>query len=393
MEEHITSLRAMITKQEILLGKLEQEQEQNWRVWDNMAQDLSECRIKRERIALSELRTELGKILVSGEELRIAKKSSQFGRRVFDDDRVDNLRERLAIPLSHEDVSTRQAGGKQDVVYIETFKALEKAQEVFGFDMGMEIKAEPSILHQQGNKIVMRSIVRITLVNGCYHEDVGIGISMLSDQAEAIRMASKASVSDAIKRTLQHFGPALGSCLRDKDWVTTDLVPAVAASRGTNSMYKTRSQTSNENTKRGRYHETAGDSGGGRPPNTSVETFNPPPQRSKSPVHRIYPTAVDQQNAPRMVGNSTDDIRRVEEIRKIENDRTGKFPEVEMSKRDIYHSSPEYLQAGVANPSFSKISEPSNSTSNEKRIDVVTALLGSTEDDEATLAFLREIDA
>ena len=52
--------------------------------------------------------------------------------------------------------------------------------------------------------------------NGCFHEDVGVSSSNLSDPIEAIKVATKASVSDGIKRALQHFGPALGSCLRDK---------------------------------------------------------------------------------------------------------------------------------------------------------------------------------
>ena len=55
---------------------------------------------------------------------------------------------------------------------------------------------------------------------------------MMNDPVEAVKMATKACVSDSIKRTLQHFGPALGSCLRDKEWVSTDLAPAVMANRG-----------------------------------------------------------------------------------------------------------------------------------------------------------------
>ena len=77
----------------------------------------------------------------------------------------------------------------------------------------------------------MKAIVRVTLANGCYHEDVGIGSSTLPDPVEAVKVASKGCVSDSIKRTLQHFGPALGSCLRDKEWVSTDLMNSRATGK------------------------------------------------------------------------------------------------------------------------------------------------------------------
>ena len=120
--------------------------------------------------------------------------------------------------------------------------------------MSLEIRGEPSLIFQQNNKIVMKAIVRITLANGCFHEDVGIGVSVLSDPSDAIRMAAKAAVSDSIKRTLQHFGPALGSCLRDKEWVSSDLTPAVQASRG--SASKSKHHASDDTAKRPRYDQT-----------------------------------------------------------------------------------------------------------------------------------------
>jgi len=112
------------------LKQLEQEQNESWRTWDQAQRELSQIQINRERIQLNELRAELNKTLVAYNESKIVQQALPFGKRVFSTERAEELQRRLAIPLSHDDVSTRQAPGRQDVVYIETFKALEKAQEV-----------------------------------------------------------------------------------------------------------------------------------------------------------------------------------------------------------------------------------------------------------------------
>jgi DNA recombination protein Rad52 len=164
------------------------------------------------------LEIDLKEAVCSFHETEMARKSVEFGKREFSGSRFEEIQKRLAVPLGVDDVATRQAGGKSTVAYLETFKALEKAQEVFGFDLSLEIKSMPTLMHQQNGKTAMRAVVRATLSNGCFHEDIGVGLSTLPDVAEAMRMAAKAAVSDSIKRTLQHFGPALGSCLKDKDF-------------------------------------------------------------------------------------------------------------------------------------------------------------------------------
>ncbi len=112
------------------------------------------------------------------------------------------------------------------MAYLETHKAIEKAREIFGLeDLSIEVRSEPTVLVQStaaGGKssVCMKAVVRVTLSNGCFHEDVGVSSSTMGDAVEAAKMAAKACVSDGIKRALQHLGPALGSCLKDKEFVS-----------------------------------------------------------------------------------------------------------------------------------------------------------------------------
>ena len=143
-----------------------------------------------------------------------------YGLRTFSSERAKTIEDSLKVPLKREDVSTRLGGGRQEIIYLETHKAIDLARDIFGDDLAIEIRGEPAVLLENtanGRKTTcVRSIVRVTLANGCFHEDVGVSSSNLTDPVEAIKVATKASVSDGIKRALQHFGPALGSCLRDK---------------------------------------------------------------------------------------------------------------------------------------------------------------------------------
>ena len=78
------------------------------------------------------------------------------------------------------------------------------------------------------------AIVRITLQDGCYHEDVGCGSGenirgkasaldkvrppFLPTRPILIIEAKKEAVTDATKRALKTFGNVLGNCLYDKEY-------------------------------------------------------------------------------------------------------------------------------------------------------------------------------
>jgi DNA repair and recombination protein RAD52 len=63
------------------------------------------------------------------------------------------------------------------------------------------------------------AVVRVSLKDGTYHEDVGYGISENKNKGIAIENAKKEAVSDARKRALRLFGNALGNCIYDKEHI------------------------------------------------------------------------------------------------------------------------------------------------------------------------------
>lgn len=131
-----------------------------------------------------------------------------------------DIEARLLVPLNPDQVLTRPGQGGAKVVYIDTHTAVQQARAVFGEDgFTVEVKVPPAVLFQGNGRVCVQAVVRVTLANGCFHEDVGVSTSTLPDPAEALKQACKSSVSDATKRALQHFGPALGGCLRDPQFV------------------------------------------------------------------------------------------------------------------------------------------------------------------------------
>lgn len=63
-------------------------------------------------------------------------------------------------------------------------------------------------------------IVRVTLRDGTYHEDIGYGhIENCKGKAAAFEKAKKEGTTDALKRTLRNFGNVLGNCIYDKDYL------------------------------------------------------------------------------------------------------------------------------------------------------------------------------
>ncbi|KAJ1551057.1 DNA repair protein rad52 [Nowakowskiella sp. JEL0078] len=63
-------------------------------------------------------------------------------------------------------------------------------------------------------------IMRVTLTDGTYHEDVGFGSAdNAKSKGAALEKAKKEASTDALKRTLRLFGNALGNCVHDKDYL------------------------------------------------------------------------------------------------------------------------------------------------------------------------------
>jgi DNA repair and recombination protein RAD52 len=64
-------------------------------------------------------------------------------------------------------------------------------------------------------------IVRVSLRDGTFHEDVGYGhIENCKGKAAAFEKAKKEGTTDALKRALKNFGNVLGNCIYDKDYLS-----------------------------------------------------------------------------------------------------------------------------------------------------------------------------
>lgn len=100
------------------------------------------------------------------------------------------------------------------------------ANEIFGFSgwsstvQSLSIDQEEMTADGKFN-ISMSAIVRITLQDGAFREDVGYGqIANSPSRASAYEKVKKEAVTDSMKRALKAFGPALGNCCYDKDYLT-----------------------------------------------------------------------------------------------------------------------------------------------------------------------------
>jgi DNA repair and recombination protein RAD52 len=133
-------------------------------------------------------------------------------------------------------------------VYVESWKAIELANGIFGFNgwsssiveitpdfvrlpwflfffffldfaEGLTKKLPHQIDEVQGKfRVGITAVVRVTLKDGTSHEDVGFGIGENRIKGEAIQKAKKEAVSDARKRALRLFGNGLGNTIYDREY-------------------------------------------------------------------------------------------------------------------------------------------------------------------------------
>ncbi|SPN97492.1 related to Double Strand Break repair protein mus-11 [Cephalotrichum gorgonifer] len=139
---------------------------------------------------------------------------------------IATLQSRLEKQLGPEYISSRAGPGGQKVHYIAAEKCIALANEVFGFNgwssaiqnITMDFVDE----HPQTMRVSLglSVIVRVTLRDGTYHEDLGYGhIENCKGKAAAFEKAKKEGTTDALKRALKNFGNVLGNCLYDKEYL------------------------------------------------------------------------------------------------------------------------------------------------------------------------------
>lgn len=134
----------------------------------------------------------------------------------------NRIQNQLNKVLGPEYVSFRPGGGGQNVSYIEGWKALNLANEIFGFNGWSSelVNIQVDFLDSLGSGRVslgLSVVVRITIRDGTYHEDFGYGfLENAKNKAVAFEKCKKEAFTDGLKRCLRCFGNVLGNCLYDK---------------------------------------------------------------------------------------------------------------------------------------------------------------------------------
>lgn len=139
---------------------------------------------------------------------------------------IATIASKLDKQLGPEYISSRAGPGGAQVHYLSAEKCIGLANEVFGFNgwsssiQNIMVDFADENPQTQRSSIGVTVIVRVTLRDGTYHEDVGYGsIKNATDKAMAFEKAKKEGTTDGLKRALRNFGNVLGNCVYDKEFV------------------------------------------------------------------------------------------------------------------------------------------------------------------------------
>ncbi|KAL6866159.1 DNA repair protein rad52 [Amphichorda felina] len=139
---------------------------------------------------------------------------------------IATIASKLDKQLGPEYISARAGPGGQRVHYLTAEKCITLANEVFGFNGWsssiQNIQVDFADENPQSGRVSigLSVIVRVTLRDGTYHEDIGYGsIENAKGKAMAFEKAKKEGTTDGLKRALRSFGNVLGNCIYDKDYV------------------------------------------------------------------------------------------------------------------------------------------------------------------------------
>ncbi|EPE08189.1 dna repair and recombination protein rhm52 [Ophiostoma piceae UAMH 11346] len=139
---------------------------------------------------------------------------------------IATLQSRLERQLGPEYLSSRSGPSGQRVHYVAAEKVIGLANEVFGFNgwsssiQNIQIDFVDENPQTYRISVGLSVIMRVTLRDGTYHEDIGYGhIENCKGKAAAFEKAKKEGTTDALKRALRNFGNVLGNCIYDKTYV------------------------------------------------------------------------------------------------------------------------------------------------------------------------------
>jgi len=148
---------------------------------------------------------------------------AKFGEQQFTEEERGTIRRLLEQKLGKEHISYRDGPGQGKLAYLETNKAIQLANDIFGHTGWASSVVNLSVDYLEEVKASkfsagVSAIVRISLKDGTHHEDIGYGTAdNRSSKAQALDLAKKSAVSDGLKRALRLFGNALGNSLYDKE--------------------------------------------------------------------------------------------------------------------------------------------------------------------------------
>ncbi|KAJ1679061.1 DNA repair protein rad52 [Spiromyces aspiralis] len=134
------------------------------------------------------------------------------------------IQHELTKYLGPENVSTRPGAGGVRLSYIEGCKVINIANELFGFN-GWSSQIQNMTIdyldYENGAyNIGVSCVMRVTLKDGTFHEDVGYGVmERAKTKSQAFEKAKKEAATDALKRALRSFGNCLGNCLYNKQYL------------------------------------------------------------------------------------------------------------------------------------------------------------------------------
>lgn len=139
---------------------------------------------------------------------------------------IATLQSRLERQLGPEYISSRTGPSGQKVHYLAAEKCIQLANEVFGFNGWSSSIRELQVDFVDENpttgkiSLGLSVIVRVTLRDGMFHEDIGYGhMENCKGKAAAFEKAKKEGTTDGLKRALRNFGNVLGNCIYDKDYL------------------------------------------------------------------------------------------------------------------------------------------------------------------------------
>jgi len=151
-------------------------------------------------------------------------RQTKFGRVEFDVEEHQALQSTLSRKLAPEMISQRSGPGGQKLAYIEGWRLISLANEVFGFNGWSHSITQQTVdfIDREDDKyfVGVSATVRVELKDGVFHEDVGYGVCEgMKSKALSLEKAKKEAATDGLKRSLKCFGNVLGNCLGDKNYL------------------------------------------------------------------------------------------------------------------------------------------------------------------------------